>query len=105
MKRQGSTTAYLIKERRAKLRMSQQDLANAIGVNKSTISRWESGQIEKVPIDFIQVLADVLKTSPEYLMGWDTKDDLSPEERLLKAFNAADEKTKSVIRTLLDIDN
>ena len=100
-----SNTAYVIKERRAKLRMSQQSLADAIGVNKSTISRWESGTIEKVPLDVIRNLARVLQTSPEYLMGWTEANEVPFEERLIGAYERADEKTQSVVRTLLDLND
>lgn len=103
MKRQ-SSTAYLIKERRAKLRMSQQNLADAVGVNKSTISRWESGDIEKVPVDIVNVLADALQTSPAYLMGW--TEDPTPlpfEDKLIVAYSRADDNVKAAIRALLNL--
>jgi len=96
-----SQTAYLIKEQRAKLRMTQQNLADAIGVNKSTISRWESGDIEKVPIDVVKQLAITLQTTPEHLMGWDEPP--SFDDCLIDAFNNADEKTQLAIRTLLGL--
>lgn len=96
-----SQTAYRIKEQRAKLRMSQQSLADAVGVNKSTISRWESGHVEKVPLDVLKQLADTLQTSPEHLMGWDEPP--SFDDCLVDAYNSADEKTQLAIRTLLDL--
>ncbi len=60
-----------IKSRRAELGLSLEDVARALGVNKSTILRYESDYIKKMPIDIIEPLAKVLKCSPEYLMGWD----------------------------------
>lgn len=96
-------TAYLMKARRAKLRMSQQDLADALGVNRSTVSRYESGQIDKMPVDFLIPLARALQTTPEYLMGWDEADEISFEEALISAYNKADEKTKKAICALLDL--
>lgn len=95
-----STTAYLIKERRAKLKMSQQELADKLGVNRSTVSRYESGSIEKLPIDVIIPLSKALSTTPDYLMGWSA----SFEDRLVMAYNCADDKTQKVVRTLLNLD-
>lgn len=60
-----------IKERRLKLEMSYQDLSNATGISKSTLQRYETGYIKKVPINQIESLAKALHTTPSYLMGWD----------------------------------
>ena len=60
-----------IKERRLALGLSYQDVADATGLSKSTIQRYETGAIRKVPINQIEDLAKALHTSPNYLMGWD----------------------------------
>lgn len=60
-----------IKERRLALGLSYQDVADATGLSKSTIQRYETGAIRKVPINQIEELAKALHTSPNYLMGWD----------------------------------
>lgn len=60
-----------IKERRLKLEMSYQDLSDATGISKSTLQRYETGYIKKVPINQIEILAKALHTTPSYLMGWD----------------------------------
>lgn len=61
-----------IKRRREELGLTIEDVANHLGVNKSTVSRYESEQIKKMPIDFIEPLASILQCTPEYLMGWDS---------------------------------
>jgi len=60
-----------IKARREELGLSLEDVAKALGINKSTVLRYESEQIKKMPIDIIEPLAHALKCSPEYLMGWE----------------------------------
>lgn len=60
-----------IKARRLKLGLSLEDVAKELGVNKTTVMRYESKSIEKMPIDVIPPLAKILKCSPEYLMGWE----------------------------------
>lgn len=60
-----------IKSRRLELDLSLEDVAKELNVNKTTVMRYESRSIEKMPIDVIPPLARILKCSPEYLMGWD----------------------------------
>lgn len=59
-----------IKNRRLELEMSVDDLAIKIGKNRATIYRYERGDIENLPVSIIEPLANALRTTPEYLMGW-----------------------------------
>lgn len=68
--------------KRNEVKMSQQQLADALHVSKSTISRYESGDIDKIPSNHILTLAKVLKTTSAYLLG--SNDDAiheKPEEK------------------------
>ena len=47
------------------------DVADALGVSPSTVSRYESSDIQNMGIDKIEALAKVLRCSPAYLMGWE----------------------------------
>lgn len=60
-----------IKARRKELKMSADELAARIGKDRSTIFRYEKGDIEKLPLDILEPIADALNTSPQYLMGWE----------------------------------
>ena len=60
-----------IRDRRIELGLSYQDVADATGLSKSTIQRYETGAIRKVPINQIEDLARALHVTPSYLMGWD----------------------------------
>ena len=60
----------LLAERREFLGLSQQDVATAIGTNKSTISRYETGDIDNMRRDRIYKLASVLKLSTKVIMNW-----------------------------------
>jgi repressor LexA len=77
-----------IKERRTQLGLSLEDVAQALGVNKSTVMRYESKSIEKMPINIIPPLAKILQCSPEYLMGW--------EETIDKVSNAYQVSTQTL---------
>lgn len=62
-----------IKIRRKELGLSADQLAEKLGKDRSTIYRYESKEIEKLPVDIIEPLADALLVSPQYLMGWTAK--------------------------------
>jgi transcriptional regulator with XRE-family HTH domain len=46
-------------------------IAEQLHVSRSTIFRYENGDIEKVPSDFILELATLLDTTPGVIMGWE----------------------------------
>lgn len=60
-----------IKERRKELGMSADELAKRLGKDRSTIFRYEKGDIENLPIDILEPIANILQTTPQYLMGWE----------------------------------
>lgn len=63
-----------IKERRKALGLTLQDIGDEIGVAKATVQRYESGDIQNVGLDKIANLADVLKVTPGWLVGWESSD-------------------------------
>lgn len=64
-----------IKMKRLELGMSLEDLGKCLGVNRSTVKRYEDGKIKHIPQNTMETLAVVLKTTPAYLMGWDNDTD------------------------------
>lgn len=60
-----------IKQCRKDLKMSADELAISVGVSRSTIFRYEKGDIEKVGPDVLKKIAVKLNVSPADLMGWD----------------------------------
>lgn len=60
----------LIKKRRLELGLTLKDVAYALGTAESTISRYESSNIQNMGIDKIIALSKVLQCSPTYLLGW-----------------------------------
>ena len=59
-----------IKQRRAELGLSVDDLAAKIGKSRATIYRYENGDIENMPTPILEPLAKALNTTPADLMGW-----------------------------------
>ena len=65
------TTYPNLKKRRKQLGLTLEDVAKRVGVNQSTVSRWETGNIENMRQSQIIKLADALKTSPLWIMGYE----------------------------------
>lgn len=67
-----------IKDRRKELRMSADKLAEILGKNRATIFRYEKGEIENLPLEILEPLAEALQTTPAYLMGWSEEIERNP---------------------------
>lgn len=62
--------AQKIKDLRQQRGMTLEEVANIVGVGKSTVRKWETGMIANMKRDKIAKLAQALGTTPAYLMGW-----------------------------------
>lgn len=56
-----------IHDRRVELNMTQEDLGQAVGMNKSTVQRYETGQVKKIKLPILETIARKLNVSPEWL--------------------------------------
>lgn len=63
------TTGERIKARRIQLNMTADELADIIGVSRSTMFRYEKGAIEKIPYLRLMDIAKALRTTWGDLMG------------------------------------
>ena len=59
-----------LKEKRQLLRLTLEDVAEMVGVNRQTIQKYENGMISNIPFERIELLALALHTTPAVLMGW-----------------------------------
>lgn len=73
------TVGKRIKDLREKRGLSQVDLADKVSVSKQTLYKYENDIITNIPSDKIEAIAQVLNTSPAYLMGWDAGDSAENE--------------------------
>ena len=62
------TVGKRISKRRKELGMTAQELADIIGKNRATVYRYESGDIEDLPVSVIGPIANALMVTPEYLI-------------------------------------
>ncbi len=61
-----------IREIRTAKRISQVELAKALGVTKQSVSNWENDNIQP-SVDMLARIADALSVSADYLLGRDDK--------------------------------
>ena len=80
------TKGERIKKKRTALDMTLEEVAKIVKVSKQTIQRYETGVINTIPSDKIELLALALKTTPTYIMGWE---DDGEDERIAN-LNTAD---------------
>ena len=57
-----------IRECREQSGITLEELGNRIGLNKSTVQRYESGKVERIKIPVLQAIAKELNADPLYLM-------------------------------------
>lgn len=100
----------IIKARRNELGLSVREVAQALNVAPSTVSRYESSDIQNMGIDKIEALAKVLRCSPSYLMGWESTSPSqvlplsSIEEDIITKYRQADSIDKEMVLRILKIE-
>lgn len=101
-------TGKRMKLRRKELGLSADYVAEKLNVSRSTIFRYEGGDIEKLPIDILEPLSKILQTTPAYLMGWDTNANLNEkhltkdEQNLINKYRKLDDIGKYTVDTTLE---
>lgn len=63
-----------IHELRIRQGLTLEQVGDYVGVGKSTVRKWETGQIANLRRDKIGKLAEALHTTPGVLMGWEDND-------------------------------
>lgn len=66
-----------IKQLRLEKGMTLEQVADIVGVGKSTVRKWETGMIANMKRDKIALLAKALGTTPAFLMGWKEEENIS----------------------------
>ena len=99
-----------IKSRRKVLGLTVDEVALKLKKNRATVYRYESQHIENLPINILEPLAEVLETTPAYLMGWtdnpinyedgDLIASISPS--ILEHFNGDVEKSLAFLKKVED---
>lgn len=67
------TVGQRILQKRKELNLSQEELARRVGVDRTTVAKWESGS-NNLKQSVVKKLADALECSPVWLVGLDNPD-------------------------------
>ena len=71
--------AQRIKELRTQKGLSQEQLAELLGLQKSAIAKYEKGRVINIKRSTIANMADIFHCNPSYIMGWsDSKYENNP---------------------------
>ncbi len=65
------TTGERIKKLRKEHHMTQEELGEKLGVQRAAVQKYEKGTVKNIKRDSLILLAEILDTTPEYLLGWD----------------------------------
>lgn len=105
--------AQRIKQLRQERGLTLEQVAEVVGVGKSTVRKWETGMIANMRRDKIADLAKALGTTPAYLMGWKEEEDKkdSPndlpitegEKMLLNLFRKIPESDREMVLQMIRV--
>lgn len=73
-----SDMAQKIRELRQAKGLTLEQIADVVGVGKSTVRKWETGMIANMRRDKIASLAKAFGVTPGYLMGWEEETNTLP---------------------------
>ena len=71
-----------IKSQRIKLGLTQEELAEKLGLQKSAIAKYEKGRVENIKRSTIVNMAKILDCSPCYLLGFED-DEVELKEQVM----------------------
>ncbi len=91
-----------IRSRRRELGLTQEELAHALGLQKSAIAKYESGRVRNIKQNVLMKMAEVLDCSPSWLLGCSdapngtSHGDSLPEDSLyiLELFSSLEEPSR-----------
>lgn len=72
------TVGDRIRQVRQEQDVTQQELADYIGVSKQAVYKYENNIVTNIPTDKVDAIAKRLKVSPAYLMGWEENPQPAP---------------------------
>lgn len=72
--------AERIKQLRKEANLTQEELANQLGLKKVSIQKYENGGVTNIKSQTLEKLGEIFNVSPAYIMGWDKFDSIDTTE-------------------------
>ena len=97
------TPGEYIRWRRKELNLTIDQIAEKLGVNNGTVSRWESGAIDNMRRDKIAKLAEILQISPLKLLDMEPPKKESPPlsaKELMQTLCQGDKEALAIVERL-----
>lgn len=101
-------TGDRIRLAREEIGLTQEMLGKMLGMNKSTVQRYEAGKIAKIKIPVIKEIATALAVSPEWLLLESDdkkidyiKHDIDPDEFIMYMYKKLDEEDRIKVRSMM----
>lgn len=100
-----------IRDLRKAKNITQIEMARLLNTTKQTISKYEKNIVTNIPSDRLELIATILETTPEYILGWEekekpvTEDGLTEGQRKLIAFakTVPDDKVDLILQVMQTI--
>ena len=104
-------TSDRIKELRKKCGLTQEELANKLGLKKSAIAKYENGRVENIKRSTLMKMAEIFDCSPAYLLDMQdvsiSNNDLvltKLEKEIIIEYRKADDISKAMVLRALTIE-
>lgn len=68
--------AERIKQLRKEANLTQEELADQLGLKKVSIQKYENGGVTNIKSQTLEKLGEIFNVSPAYIMGWDKFDNI-----------------------------
>lgn len=65
------TKGERIRKLREEKGLTQEEFAKLLNTTKQTVSKYETGVVTNIPSDKLEAMAEILGTTPEYILVWE----------------------------------
>lgn len=80
-----------LKQCREENNFTLEDVGSKIGVHKSTVLRWENGEVGKIKTPIMKELADLYNVNVVWLMGYEAPKELYDKKILIDVTGLSDD--------------